>query len=104
MKFILTIITFALFSTSAISDPAKLVQDKGCNTCHGKLDHVVITPRFIDINYWYKDDTSKIDYLSSKIINGSSGVWTATHVMPPNKNVSKEDADRISNWIIRLKR
>lgn len=78
-----------------------LLKKHNCTACHS-VDKKLVGPSFKDVSTKYKSDKSASNYLSSKIIKGSSGVWGAVP-MPPNSSVSEVEAKKLSNFIINLK-
>ena len=70
-----------------------LLQKNNCTVCHA-VDSKLIGPSFADIA---KKHAGKTDYLASKIIAGSSGVWGPIP-MPP-QSIDEADAKAIAVWL-----
>lgn len=81
----------------------KIISETGCATCH-KVEEKIIGPSFTEIAAKYASlpDTI-IDNLSKKIIDGSVGVWGEIP-MPPNPNISEEDAKAMVHYIFLFKK
>jgi S-disulfanyl-L-cysteine oxidoreductase SoxD len=85
-------------SSSSANDAAvELISGYGCQACHG-MDRRIVGPGFTDIAEKYRDQDDAVAYLTDKIQQGGSGVWGAIP-MPPQPQVSDEDAAAIANWI-----
>jgi cytochrome c len=94
---IATIATIAI-STSAIASP-ELARTKNCMSCHS-VDRKLVGPSFQEISKRYKG-TNAVQQMESKIINGGSGSWGPIP-MPANKQVSEQEAQILSKWILSL--
>jgi S-disulfanyl-L-cysteine oxidoreductase SoxD len=84
------------------SDPAneavvEMLSGYGCQACHG-MDRKIVGPGFNEIAGKYRDEADAVAYLTGKIQQGGSGVWGAIP-MPPQPQVSDEDAARLAAWI-----
>ena len=97
-------------ATAAVSDakavaPAKdtpkgpndavmgLLQANNCLACHG-LDKKVVGPAFTDVA---SKHAGKLDYLTNKILMGSSGVWGS--IPMPAQTLKPADAKAIAEWL-----
>ncbi|MET0637484.1 MAG: ThuA domain-containing protein [Chitinophagaceae bacterium] len=77
-----------------------LVQNLDCKGCH-KVDEKSAGPSFTDIAMKYKDGADESEYLASKIINGSKGVWGET-AMPAHSALKADEVRSIVSWITSL--
>ncbi|GBC87900.1 Cytochrome c-552 [bacterium HR13] len=76
----------------------ELIRWRGCTDCHD-TKRSLVGPSFFDISQRYKEK----DILVKSILEGSCGKWKARwECMPPQK-VSKEEAERMAEWILYLK-
>lgn len=71
-----------------------------CNSCH-KTNKTLVGPSFRDISLKYK---LKQNHIINSIQNGSKNIWKNSKgaMMPPFKNISQNDLNAISKWIINL--
>ena len=86
------------FSTIALGEA--LSTSLICKTCH-KAVEASIGPTYTDIGKKYADKDDAIDYLQGKMISGGSGIWGEV-VMPSNPDLSIEDANKLSKYILSL--
>ncbi|TCD08319.1 PKD domain-containing protein [Pedobacter frigidisoli] len=77
-----------------------LMLKSDCSTCH-KESEVSIGPAFDKIAVKYKNDSKAVDYLASKVINGSHGVWGEVP-MPAHTAMKEADVKKITDWIMTL--
>lgn len=89
-------------TTEQQSDGEKLISKMDCVGCH-KLDKKLIGPSYLDIAKKYPLNDKNINYLSSKIIKGGSGVW-GTVPMAAHSTLKKDDAKSIAKYILSLKK
>ncbi len=83
------------------SHPGKLlIAESDCKSCH-LINTKSAGPGYTDIAKKYKGNTSAIDVLSDKIINGGSGVWGNTP-MAAHPQISKADAATMVDYILTL--
>lgn len=85
-----------------ISDGEKLIAKSDCVGCH-KLDKKLVGPSYMDIAKKYPSNEKNINYLSTKILKGGSGVWGAVP-MAAHASLKKEDAKSMATYILSLKR
>jgi S-disulfanyl-L-cysteine oxidoreductase SoxD len=74
-----------------------LLAANACTACHG-VKNKIVGPGFNEIAAKYKDKADGEAYLAGKIKSGGSGVWGSTP-MPPQAQLSDEDAKAIAKWI-----
>ena len=80
---------------------ADLAKSSGCLNCHN-VDTKLVGPALKDIAGKYAGQADASAYLTDKILKGSSGVWGPIP-MPPNANVSPENAKVLADFILSLK-
>lgn len=99
LKFLLpTVALIMLGVTMQAHASAELVKEKNCMVCHS-VDKKLVGPSFNDIKQKYEKNPSALTKLSDKIRKGGSGVWGAVP-MPPNTQVSEDDAKVLVRWIL----
>ncbi len=91
----------ALLMVSHAQADAELAKKNNCVACH-QVDIKTVGPALKDIAAKYAGEEGATDKLAGKIKNGSTGVWGQIP-MPPNVNVSEEDAKTLAEWILSLK-
>ncbi|WP_293743727.1 PQQ-dependent sugar dehydrogenase [uncultured Pedobacter sp.] len=77
-----------------------LMLKSDCSTCH-KESAVSIGPAFEKIATKYKNDSKAVDYLASKVIGGSHGVWGEVP-MPAHPAMKEAEVKKITEWIMTL--
>ncbi|HKG07613.1 MAG TPA: PQQ-dependent sugar dehydrogenase [Pedobacter sp.] len=77
-----------------------LMQKSDCSTCH-KIDAKSIGPMFKLVSSKYQTKSNAIEYISGKIIKGSSGVWGEVP-MPAHPTMKDTEAKQIAEWILSL--
>jgi len=77
---------------------ADLARSRNCVACH-HLERKMIGPAFTAIAARYADNAGAPETLSSKIRAGGAGSW-GQMPMPPQANVSAEEADALAKWIL----
>ncbi|MDV6343223.1 c-type cytochrome [Nitrosomonas sp. Is37] len=91
----------AVLLISNVQASAELAKSSGCLNCHN-VDTKLVGPALKDVAAKYAGQADAATYLAGKIKNGSSGVW-GTIPMPPNANVSDENAKTLAEFILTLK-
>ncbi|MDN5753187.1 MAG: c-type cytochrome [Nitrosospira sp.] len=91
----------ALLMVGTAQANADLAKSSGCTNCH-MVDKKLVGPALKDIAAKYKDDADAVTKLAEKVKKGSQGVWGPVP-MPPNANVSDENAKALTTWIMTLK-
>jgi cytochrome c len=79
----------------------ELIGKNDCLTCH-KVSETLIGPSYQEVANKYAGSDTAVEYLSKKIIEGGSGVW-GTVPMTPHPQLSKEDAEQMTKYILLLK-
>ena len=84
---------------NALAPGEKIALKHKCLGCH-KINKKIVGPSFIDIANKYKDSKEKI---IQAIKNGSRNSWKSSNgaVMPPFKQIPKEELDILSDWILK---
>lgn len=91
----------AILLAGAAQASADLAKSSGCLNCHN-VDTKLVGPSLKDVAAKYASQADASAYLADKILKGSSGVW-GTIPMPPNANVSPENAKALADFILTLK-
>ena len=66
------------------------------------VDKKIVGPAYKDVAKKYAGDKGAKAHLVAKVKAGGKGVWGQIP-MPPNPQVSNEDAEKIVSWILTLK-
>lgn len=77
-----------------------LIEGADCLTCH-KVDTRVVGPSYQEVADKYTE--ADIDHLADKIIQGGKGVWGEIP-MTPHAGMSKENAKKMVEYILTLKK
>ncbi len=92
-------------SLSTVSAPAwadmALAQKKNCMACHA-VDRKIVGPSFKEVAAKYAKDKKAEALLAEKIVKGGKGVW-GEMAMPPNANVSADEAKALAKWVLATK-
>lgn len=93
--------------THAVSEAPKadlsgdqIIETLDCSGCHS-VNERMIGPSYQEIADKYSE--KDIELLASKIIEGGSGVWGSVP-MAPHPQVSKDDAKKMVEYILTLKK
>lgn len=89
-----------MMSGMASADQA-LAQKNACMSCHG-VDKKIVGPAFKDVAKKYAGVKGAEGMLVAKVKAGGKGVWGQIP-MPPNPQVSAENAHKIVAWVLSLK-
>lgn len=95
-----TAIALGLASGSALAS-ADLAKAKNCMACHS-ADKKLVGPSYKQIAAKYGSDKAAVEKLTQKVRAGGSGVWGQVP-MPPNPQVSAEEAATLVQWILSQK-
>lgn len=102
MKSVSLIALFSLaLSGGAYADGMALAQKNACLSCHS-VDNKIVGPAFKSVAAKFKGQKGAEEMLVQKVLHGSQGAWGPGSVMPPNPQVSPEDAKQIVAWILSL--
>jgi len=77
-----------------------LMMKSDCSTCH-KVSENSIGPAFEKVSAKYKSTPKANEYLASKIIKGSSGVWGEVP-MPAHPAMKESEVKQIVEWVMSL--
>lgn len=77
-----------------------LIEGADCLTCH-KTDARLVGPSYQEVADKYSE--GDMDYLADKIIEGGQGVWGQIP-MTPHAGMSKENAKKMVEYILTLKK
>jgi cytochrome c len=89
-----------LASAPAIASE-ELAKSKGCLNCHA-LDQKRVGPSYKEVAAKYAGQADAAAKLAAKIKSGGSGVW-GQMPMPPNPQLSDEDAKKLAQWVLGAK-
>ncbi|WP_294243886.1 c-type cytochrome [uncultured Chryseobacterium sp.] len=78
----------------------QMIETLDCSGCHS-ITEKMVGPSYREIAAKYTDKDTEL--LASKIIEGGSGVW-GNVPMPAHPQISKEDAGKIVQYIVSLKK
>ena len=103
----------ALITTSALADPmVELAVNSGCFICHAidadKSSSTPLAPSYRNIAVRYKNRSDAFNYLAQRLQRGTvygEQNWSGTigmRFMPPNHNITKDQAATLVNWILAL--
>ncbi|WP_296942522.1 c-type cytochrome [uncultured Massilia sp.] len=84
----------------ALASP-DLAKAKNCMACHAVATKIV-GPAYKDVAAKYAKDAGAAERLAQKIQKGSQGVWGPVP-MPPNPQVSNDEAATLAKWILAQK-
>jgi cytochrome c len=97
----LAAVSFAVLLTSsaAFASP-ELARSKNCVACH-HVERKMVGPSYKAVAERYGKDESAIKVLIEKVVKGGGGNWSQMP-MPPQPNVSPEEAEALVKWILSL--
>lgn len=78
----------------------ELAQKKNCLACHA-VDKKLVGPAYKEVAAKYKADKGAEAKLAEKVVKGGSGVWGQVP-MPPNPQVSADEAKTLVKWILAM--
>ncbi len=85
-------------TSSAAFASADLAKSKNCVACH-HVERKMIGPPYKAMAERYAKDEAGAKLLSEKIVKGGSGNWGQVP-MPPQPNVSADEAEALVKWIL----
>jgi cytochrome c len=84
---------------AAAPDPMmEMATKKNCLACHTVATKLV-GPAYADVATKYKGDKTARDKLAAKVVAGGTGVWGAIP-MPPNAQVTLDEAKKLVDWVL----
>ena len=92
--------SFMFAAGSAFAD-AELFKKSNCMACHA-VDQKRFGPALKDVAAKYNGDATAMDKLAKKIKAGGAGVWGQIP-MPPQPQVSDENAMKLAEYILAIK-
>lgn len=92
-----TALTLGLASGPAMAS-AELAKAKNCVACHAP-DKKLVGPSYKQVAAKYANDKTAAEKLTKKVREGGSGVWGQVP-MPPNPQVSAEEAATLVQWVL----
>jgi cytochrome c len=78
----------------------ELARSKNCVACH-HVERKMNGPAYKSVAEKYAKDEAAFKALSEKVRNGGAGVWSPAP-MPPQPQVSQEEAEALVKWILSL--
>ncbi len=90
----------ALAENSRYLAGKELITGSDCRSCH-LANEKSVGPSYLDIAEKYRDQSTAVDYLSDKIINGGGGVW-GEQAMAAHPQLSKEEAEKMSQYVLSI--
>lgn len=92
-----------LVATASVEGRAdeQLAKSKNCLACHA-INNKIVGPAYKDVANKYAGQTDAADKLAEKVMKGGGGVW-GQMAMPPNPQVSAEEAKQLVQWILSLR-
>ena len=78
----------------------ELVEDGTCLSCH-LVAEASVGPSYKAVAEKYEDDPDAVEYLSTKIREGGSGVWGEV-VMPPHSQLTEDEVQQMAGYILSL--
>jgi cytochrome c len=92
----------SLLAASATASASEaLAKSKGCLNCHA-IDSKRVGPAYKDVAQKYAGQADASAKLAAKVIQGGGGAWGGM-AMPPNPQVSPDEAKQLVQWILSLK-
>jgi cytochrome c len=86
--------------TGAVLDGKKLIDEKGCKTCHA-MNEISVGPSYQMIAQRYGNDEPTTQKLAHKVINGGGGVW-GDRAMAANVSLTNEESEAMVKYILAL--
>ena len=90
-----------LSATVPVRADYNLVVAKNCLACH-QIDKRKYGPNFKEVAARYAEQKNAADVLAKKIRRGGTGVW-GQDVMPPQPQVSVQEARDLAKYVLSLK-
>ena len=97
---IAALVAAAVVAPAMTSANEELARNKNCLACH-KVDVKLVGPAFQEIAAKYKGDAAAAENLATKVKEGGDGAWGQIP-MPPNPQVSDDEAKTLVEWIMSL--
>jgi cytochrome c len=101
MKQLLVVSLLAMSVSSPVLANQELAKSKNCLACHA-VEQKLVGPSYKEVAAKYRGQKDAEAKLVTKVMQGGSGVWGAMP-MPPNPQVSKQEAESLVRWVLSLK-
>ena len=88
----------AMATAAAGTSAADLAKRKACLSCHG-VERALVGPALKDVASRYRGDDGAEARLIQKLNRGGGGVW-GPMPMPPNPDLSPDDARTLIRWVL----
>ena len=99
--FVSAAVLFGLLSTAPVFAAEDLAKAKNCMACHA-TDRKLVGPSYQEVAEKRGGEADAVAVLAEKIKKGGSGVYGPVP-MPPNPQVSDEEAVKLAEWVLSLK-
>ena len=83
------------------ADMPDLAKKYGCSNCHNIGKGKSVGPAWQDVANKYKGDAGAVAHLTTKIVNGGSGVWGVIP-MPGNSKISDQEVSELVTFVLGL--
>ena len=87
-----------LAAPTAAQASLDMAKKNACMACHA-VDKKLVGPAYKDVAKKFAGKPGAQETLANAIVKGSSGVWGAVP-MPPNANVSPDEAKKLAAWVL----
>ena len=84
--------TFAAYASP------ELARQQGCLGCHA-LSEKLVGPSFAEVTKRYSGKPAAAESLAKNILAGSKGAW-GEMAMPPQPQLSAQQADALARWLL----
>lgn len=96
-------VSLLLVSAHASADAIEIAKKNGCLGCHA-VDKDIVGPAWQVISAKYKGQADAHEVVMNSILHGSKGKWGKKVHMQAHKNLTKEDAGKLADYILSLKK
>lgn len=94
-----TLVAVALCTaTCAAFASPELALQQGCMGCHA-LNEKLVGPSFAEVTKRYSGKPAAAESVAKNILAGSKGAWDAM-TMPPQPQLSAQQADALARWLL----
>lgn len=99
--FVAVAVAAGLLSTAPAFASAELAKAKNCMACHA-VDKKLVGPAYKDVAAKYAGQKDAVAMLATKVQKGGVGAWGQIP-MPPNPQVSADEAKKLVEWVLTQK-
>lgn len=99
--FVAVAVAAGLLSAAPAFASADLAKAKNCMACHA-VDKKLVGPSYKDVAAKYAGQKDAVATLATKVQKGGVGAWGQIP-MPPNPQVSADDAKKLVEWVLAQK-